>query len=467
MRQATEQEWAEEGFSGAELGDKRLTARLVQLAGVLGEKPQGSLPDASGEPATLKAAYRFFDNEGVTPEGMLQSHIEATYRRMVSVKVVLAVQDTTFLDWSAHPETEGLGPLTSATTQGLVAHSTLAISEEHVPLGVLAQQVWARDAEGLAQMKSRKQRPIAEKESQKWLKSLEAVEAARQACPDTHFVSVGDREADIYDLFRVERSVGVDLLVRAAMDRRVEAEEGYLWAALAATPVVAVTEVTVSPRNGQAGRTASLAVHWREISLRPSQNRGKEKLPLVKVWAVWAIETAPPPNLPAVEWLLLTTVPVQTAQDALQRLAWYACRWGIEVWHKVLKSGCRIEARQLETADRLKRCLTLYAVIAWRVLYATMLSRATPQLSCLALLNEPEWQALYCAIHHTTILPPTPPALNQAVRWIAQLGGFQNRKGDGHPGVTVIWKGFQHLSDLTYMYLVFRPLSSFKDVGND
>jgi hypothetical protein len=467
MRQVTEQEWAEEEFSAAELGDKRLTARLVQLAGVLGEKPQGSLPDASGEPATLKAAYRFFDNEGVTPEGMLQSHIEATYRRMASVKVVLAVQDTTFLDWSAHPDTEGLGPLGNANQQGLVAHSTLAISEEHVPLGVLAQQVWARDAEALAQMKSRRQRPIAEKESQKWLKSLEAVEAARQACPGTRFVSVGDREADIYDLFLVERSVGVDLLVRAAMDRRVEAEEGYLWAALEATPVVAVTEVTVSPRNGQAGRTASLAVHWREISLRPSRNRGKEKLPLVKVWAVWAIETAPPANLPAVEWLLLTTVPVQNAQDALQRLAWYTCRWGIEVWHKVLKSGCRIEARQLETADRLKRCLTLYAVIAWRVLYATMLSRSTPQLSCLALLNEPEWQALYCAINHTTILPPTPPALNQTVRWIAQLGGFQNRKGDGHPGVTVIWKGFQHLSDLTYMYLVFRPLSPLKDVGND
>jgi hypothetical protein len=201
--------------------------------------------------------------------------------------------------------------------------------------------------------------------------------------------------------------------------------------------------------------------------LRPPRKRAKEKLASVTVWAVWAVEMDPPPNLPAVEWLLLTTVPVQTTADALQRLAWYACRWGIEVWHKVLKSGCRIEARQLETADRLKRCLTLYAVIAWRVLYATMLSRSVPEASCLALLNEPEWQALYCAIHHTTILPPVPPTLHQAVRWIAQLGGFQNRKRDGHPGVTVIWKGFQHLSDLTYMYLVFRPQSPLKDVGND
>jgi hypothetical protein len=467
LRREIEQTWAEEEFGEADLGDERLNARLVQLAGILGEKPQYSLPDASGEPATLKAANRYFDNEQVTPEGMLHSHIEATYRRMASLKLVLAVQDTTYLDWTAHADTEGLGPLASANRQGLLAHSTVAFSEERVPLGVLAQQVWARDAETFAQLKDHKQRAIEDKESYKWLQSLAAVEAARKACPDTQFVSVGDREADIYDLFIAERSPGVDLLVRAAENRRVESEERYLWAAVEASPVVASAEVKVPPRNGQAGRTAQLAIRWREITLRPPRKRAKEKLAQVTVWAVWAVETDPPPNLPAVEWLLLTTVPVQTTQDALQRLAWYACRWGIEVWHKVLKSGCRIEARQLETADRLKRCLTLYAVIAWRVLYATMLSRAVPDASCLALLNEPEWQALYCAIHHTTILPPTPPTLHQAVRWIAQLGGFQNRKRDGHPGVTVIWKGFQHLSDLTYMYLVFRPQPLLKDVGND
>lgn len=467
MSNESEQEWAEGEFGASELGDKRLTARLVQLASVLGEQPQSSLPDASKKPATLKAAYRFFDNEGVTPEGMLHSHIEATYRRMGSLKLVLAVQDTTYLDWTTHTDTTGLGPLVSPSQQGLLAHSTLAISEERVPLGILAQQVWARDPESFAQLKDHKQRPIEEKESNKWLKSLEAVEAAHQACPETQFVSVGDREADIYDLFMVPRSAGVDLLVRASENRRVEAEEGYLWAAMEATPVVATTEIRVPPRKGQAARTAHLSIHWRKVCLRPPSKRAKEKLPWVTVWAVWAIETDPPPKLPAVEWLLLTTVPVHTTQEALQCLNWYACRWGIEVWHKVLKSGCRIEARQLETAERLKRCLALYAVIAWRVLYATMGSRNAPDVSCLALLNEAEWQALYCAIHNTTILPPTPPSLNQAVRWIAQLGGFQNRKGDGHPGVTVIWKGFMHLSDLTHMYLVFRPRLLIKDVGND
>jgi hypothetical protein len=465
--QQVEKDWAVEEFSEAELGDKRLTARLVQLASVLGEKPQSSLPDASGESATLKAAYRFFDNDGVVPEAILHSHVEASYRRMSSVDLVLAVQDTTYLDWTSHPATKNLGPLVSANQQGLVAHSTLAISAERVPLGVLQQKVWARDANTYAKLVDHKQRPIEEKESYKWLESLAAVEAARQACPNTHFVSVGDREADVYDLFIVERSVGVDLLVRAMENRRVESAERYLWAALEATPTAAHTEVNVPTRKGQVARTASLDIHWREITLRPPLSRAKEKLSQVTVWAVWAIETTPPANVPVVEWLLLTTVPVRTTHDALQRLDWYACRWGIEVWHKVLKSGCSIEKRQLETADRLKRCLALYAVIAWRVLYAVMVSRVAPDLPCVALLNDAEWQALYCAIHSTTILPAAPPSLSQAVRWIAQLGGFQNRKNDGNPGVTVIWKGFQHLSDLTAMYIIFRPQPHFKNVGND
>jgi hypothetical protein len=462
-----DQTWAEEEFSDAELGDKRLTARLVQLAGVLGEQPYSSLPDASKEPSTLKAAYRFFDNDGVTPDKILQSHVEATERRMKSLKLVLAVQDTTYLDWTSHPSTKDLGPLVTENRQGMLAHSTLAISEERVPLGVLAQKVWTRDPESFAKLKDHKTRSIEEKESHKWLESLSAVEIARKACPETHFVSIGDREADIYDLFLAKRSDGVDLLIRAATDRRVEAEERYLWAAVEAAPVVATTKINIPARNGQKARTVNLEIRWRETILRPPLSRAKEKLAQVTVWAVLATEITPDPNLPMVEWLLLTTIPVQNAQDALKCLEWYSCRWGIETWHKVLKSGCRIEARQLETADRLKRCLTLYSVIAWRVLYATMLSRAVPDLPCSVLLDEPEWQALYCTIHKSTILPLAPPSLGQAVRWVAQLGGFQNRKNDGHPGVTVIWKGFQHLSDLTTMYLIFRPKSPSKDVGND
>ena len=194
-----------------------------------------------------------------------------------------------------------------------------------------------------------------------------------------------------------------------------------------------------------------------EVTLRPPNSRDKEKLPNVTIWAVWAIEPHPPAGVEPIEWLLLTTVPITTTDEALERLAWYAARWGIEVWHKVLKSGCRIEDRQLETAERLIRCLTLYSVIAWRILYATMLARAVPDVPCTVLLDADEWQGLYCRIHRVALAPAKPPSLRPAVRWIAQLGGFPGRKRDGEPGVTVLWKGFQHLVDLTAMYRIMRP----------
>jgi len=451
--------WAEDEFGEADLGDVRRNARLVQLATVLGAQPSASLPDATDDPATLKAAYRFFDNDYVRAEAMLASHVQSTTRRMQAVPLVLAVQDTTYLDWTDHPATDGLGPLAAPSHQGLLAHTTLALSPERVPLGLLQQQVWARDKD-VRRHQDHKQRPIAEKESQKWLTSLDAVIVARAECPATQFVSVGDREADVYDLFLVARPSGVDLLVRAAQDRKADHPERYLWAALASVAVAATVSVHIGARAGQPARDATVQVRWRQITLRPPNSRASEKLPNITVWAVWAIEPHPPPGVEPIEWLLLTTVPVGTVDDALERLAWYAARWGIEVWHKVLKSGCRIEDRQLETAERLIRCLTLYSVIAWRILYATMLARAVPDVPCSVLLDQDEWQGLFCRIHRVAVAPEQPPTLRQAMRWIGQLGGFQGRKGDGEPGVTVLWKGFQHLVDVTAMYRIMRPAAT-------
>src|SRR5258708_10316469 len=178
--------WAEEEFGEADLGDVRRNARLVQLASVLGAQPSASLPDATDDPASLKAAYRFFDNDYVRAEAVLESHVQSTKRRMQAVERVLAVQDPTYLDWTAHPHTTGLGPLAAPSHQGLLAHTTLALTPQRVPLGLLQHQVWARDPQA-RRNQDHKQRAIDQKESQKWLTSLDAVIAARPACPDTHF----------------------------------------------------------------------------------------------------------------------------------------------------------------------------------------------------------------------------------------------------------------------------------------
>jgi Transposase DNA-binding/Transposase Tn5 dimerisation domain len=449
--------WAVTEFAAAELGDLRRTQRLVELATVLAQRPGASLPEACGDRATLKAAYRFFDNAAIDPQDLLDSHVDATLTRLAAVPLVLAVQDTTELDWTAHPATTGLGPLGHPAHRGLLVHTTMAFTPERVPLGVLAQQVWARDPDAVGKRTTRKQRPIAEKESQKWLTSVAAVLAARVECPQTRFVSVGDREADVYDLLVRERPAGVDLLVRAAWDRCVTHPERYVWATVAAQPVEATYTVHVPRRGAQPARTAILAVRWCPLTLCPPRHRKRERLPAVRLWAVQALEEAPPAGTAPIEWLLLTTCAVHTTAEALTRVDWYACRWGVEVWHRILKSGCRIEARQLETAERLQRCLPLYSVIAWRIFYATMLSRAVPEAPCTVLLDLEEWQALYCVIHRTPTPPELPPSLRQAVHWIAHLGGFLARRGDGEPGATVLWKGFQHLTDLTTMYCIMRP----------
>lgn len=183
-------------------------------------------------------------------------------------------------------------------------------------------------------------------------------------------------------------------------------------------------------------------------------------------------EPQPPAEVEPLDWKLLTSVPVISAEDALERLEWYAARWGIERWHFILKSGCRIEMRQLESAERLQRLFTVYAVIAWRIFYATLLARLVPDIACTAVLQDDEWEALYCRIHHAPVPPATPPPLREVVRWIARLGGFLGRTGDGEPGSKTLWQGFQELIPMTEMYRIMKPhlkpgLSPPKNVGND
>ena len=435
--------WAAAELGAARLGDARRTARLVRLAAAVGAQPSASLPQACGDVAGAKAAYRFLANDGVDAQEIVACHVGATHRRAAAVEVVLAVQDTTFVAWPGG----GAG--------GLVVHTTLALTPERVPLGLLAQDAWTRaaDAPGRA---SRKDRPVDAKESRKWLDSLAAVAVARATCPGTAFVSVGDREADVYDLFVAPRPDGVDLLVRAAQDRGLAEPERRLWAAVAAAPVAARVPVAVPRRPGQPARAAVLTVRHRAVTLRPPVRRASERLPLAPVWAVLAREEDPPAGAPPLEWLLLTTVPVATADDARTRVDWYACRWGIEVFHRVLKTGCRLEAKQLGAPERLERCLALYSVVAWRVLYTTMLARDLPDAPCTVLLAPDEWQALYCFTHRIPTPPADPPPLHQAVRWIGQLGGFLGRRHDGHPGPMTLWRGVHRLHDLTAMYALMK-----------
>lgn len=448
-----QEDWAEDELGLVQLGDKRLTSRLVTLARSLARTPDYSLPQALPNWGDLKAAYRFFDNPKSVPEHILAGHVDATWSRARAFPIVLAVQDTTYIDWTDHAATAGLGALGNHWGRGVVCHTTIAVTPQRLPLGLLTQRNWVRDEATFGALTPHKKRAIKAKESSKWLESVEALAVAREAAPDTTFISVGDREADVYELFAMERAAGVEILVRAAHNRTVDSAHRLLWETLQASSVLGTVEICVPRHAGEPARTCTLTLRSMLITLKPP--KGRAHLGKVEVWAVLATELSPIKGEP-IEWLLLTTVPTNSADDAIERVHWYTCRWTIEVWHRVLKSGCRIESRQLETVERLAVALTLYSIIAWRVLYATMLARHEPDLPCTVLLSKEEWQALYCNIHRVPEPPTAPPTMAQAVLWIARLGGFLARNSDGPPGPQVLWRGFQHLPHITDMFLIMR-----------
>lgn len=452
---ATTQDWAFAEFGAAQLGDTRRDARLVELARQLGERPESSLPQALEDAASLKAAYRFFDNADIAHEKILAPHVASSIKRMRDQELVLAVHDTTFIDYSSHPHTEGLGPLHAKGGWGMICHGTLAFTPQHLPLGVLGLRLWAREVDK-PKRSSRRARAIEDKESHKWIDGLNAAAHAAVQLPGTRVVSVADRESDVYEFLLRANTLGIDVLTRASWDRNVEGPDRHLFAALAAAPLIARKKLRLPARKGQPARTAKLSVRACPLTLKSPLHGSAQGLAPIPLWGVWASEIDPPAGVEPLDWKLLTSVPVTTNDEALERLDWYAARWGIEVWHRVLKSGCCIEKRQLESFERLCKMFAIYAVIAWRIMYATMLARVVPDIACTAILNEDEWQALYCRIHHSPKPPATAPPLRQAVRWIAKLGGFIGRTNDGEPGTQTLWKGFQELIPLTEMYRIMK-----------
>jgi hypothetical protein len=457
--------WAEQEFGRVDFPDARLRPRLLGLAAAFAAQPTAPIPVAlQGNASETKAAYRFFNNPQVDLHTLLHPHYEATAARIAEQPVVLTAQDTTSLNDDAHPATRDLGPINTRAdgAQGLKLHDTLALTPAGVPLGLVDIQVWARDTQQTDQAAQRKQRPITDKESQRWLDSFRRTAAFQRLCPDTRLVSVADREADIYELFQeaTQDRDGPDLLVRAnrATQRRVDNDDNEqtpLWNDLPTRPLLGHCDLAIPGRGGRKARVAELEIRGAAIQLHPPKRL--KGAPALALWAVHAIESKPPAGAEAVEWLLLTTVATVTLEDALERLRWYAVRWNIEVFHRTLKSGCRIEDRRLERAEGLQACLAIDLVVAWRVMWLSKLGRETPDVPCSVFFEEAEWQALHCHHHRSPNPPETPPTLGEAMQMLAKLGGFLGRQCDGNPGATALWRGLARLSDITDTFSIFHP----------
>lgn len=464
--------WTREIVESVELGDERLNQRLYALMEAFAEKPGASIPEACETWNDTHAAYLFFDNKAVEADAITSGAAQTTLSRCRGHQVVLAVQDTTSLDYTSHSKTEGLGPLEATTRRGLFVHSTLAVSDEGVPLGLIDQAVWARDPEDTGKRARRKKLPIEAKESAKWLRSLKQTEE-RLHSAGVEVVTVADREADVYELFALAEEMDSAWVIRARHDRKLKGEEGKLLAKVESAPTYACGTVEVSRSDDRPARQAKLEVRWVQVTLQPPC-RAKEviaqwwaehpdverlappRLEPVTVGVILVTEVDPPAGVEGLRWLLLTNMPVDTLEEVQLCINRYRLRWLAERYHFVLKSGCRIEKLQLEKAERLVRALAVYAVVAWRLLWLTYEARVHPQLPCSLVLHEDAWRLLLAFSSPAGKVASEPPDMRTAVREIAKLGGFLARKHDGEPGVKTIWRGLRRLNDMVLGYRALR-----------
>ena len=459
----------------AEFGDQRLTKRLEKIVEQLGSKPTTSVPAATLGRAEMEAAYRFFDNPKVSPEKILQPHIDATRERIRQSDLVLLVQDTTELDLTRpKQQVDGAGPIECDSRRGAFFHPLVAFDAGGLPLGVAWQKNWARDkieTQLAAQKKEQRRRktPIEEKESIRWIEGIRATREVAEACPQTTCVCVADSEADIYELFaepRMTRHGQAHLLVRACQNRTTTDPQPNWLDAARATPSLFVASVNVSARDAKIegdtrkrretreARIAQVEVRATTVTLRPPY-RPDRKLPEVTVNVVLVEETNAPDGVNPIQWLLITTLPINDLEQVQRIVCYYSIRWQVEIYFRTVKSGCRIENRQFETLDRLLNCLAVYSIIAWKIMYLCRLGRECPDLDCETIFEPSEWKSVYMTVRNEE--PPSAPlSLNAMVRMTAGLGGYVNRHST-QPGPQTLWLGLQRVHDLSTAWDTFGP----------
>lgn len=445
--------WAEEEFGGARLGDERRSRRLVQIASGAAGQVGAALSSVCGKSGP-QAVSRLLNCSETTLESVSRPHLAQTRNRCAGHGRLLAIQDTTVLDFTTRSSVEGLGPVTTAKhSRGLLMHTVLCVSEDRVPLGILGLQVWARDESMRGCAKDRRNRPVEKKESRKWLVGLKQAQSAMPA--DQGLLVVGDRESDIYALFAAPRRDGVELLIRVAHNRAVvdDAECGYVRDALKQASVVGSYDVEIPRQGSRPKRVAKLDVRIARVRLRAPRSAKQDGCESsVEVSLVWALERDAPDSGQALDWTLLTTEVVDSYESAVGMIRCYTARWVIEEFHRVLKSGCRVEQMQFDTVDRLKPAVGILAIVAWRVLHLTKQARSEPESDVGQVASAEEIEVLSRWLRSKGEKHCEIRTLREFNIGVARLGGFLGRKSDGMPGTKTTWQGLKSLETLVQGY---------------
>ncbi len=450
--------WAEQTFGQVRLGDERRRQRAVQIATALAQQPDASLPAQMQDPMALKGAYRFLENPKVSYQALIQPPVEQTRAACRQRKVVLLVQDTTEVDHQHHAKTRGLGPIGNGTHQGYLLQTVLAIDPvSQEVLGIAQQEPFLRQSAPKGE--DYKQRQKRERESQVWER---AVEAIGQPPEGVQWVHVGDRYSDMYGFFWHCLAQQTQFVVRAAQERCVDpaveqpapplkrrkrkADEPatpHLFETIAAWPSCAQRELAIPAQHGQPARTAQLELSYGPLRML-APDKQERHLPALTLWVVRVWEAQPPVGCEPIEWVLWTSVPTQTVEEAWLRVDWYSGRWVVEDFHQGLKTGCRLQERHVQTYEGLVRLLGFLAPLAVRLLQLRAHARQAPQTAASQVLPAPVVQVL---AHHANVAAAELCA-ERAWKTMARLGGYQDRKGDGPPGWKTLWKGWFYVQIL-------------------
>ena len=471
LKSNSSQEWIERELATAQLSDARLKRRLQKLGKQLSKGVGRSIPWVCQDWAATKAAYRFFSNSRVRGEQILASHFQATRERVKRGKEpVLIVHDTTEFSYRrkdmaavgvVSKRTVGKdshGQSVYFTTCGICLHSSLAVTLEGLPLGLTAAKFWSRQSfKGRETKRKAKRAPIEEKESLRWLENLRASTVLlRQS---ERLVHIGDRESDIFDLFAVARQLGTHFLVRTRGDRLADGGPETVTEAVEGIPRRGLYRITVRNRRGEESE-AVLDIRYRRLRIQTAQAK-KKRYPEMKVTVIEAREQQTPTDRDRIDWKLITDLAVNSRRQAVEKVQWYALRWKIEIFHKILKSGCRAEQVRLRTAPRLMNLLAVFCILSWRVFWITMTNRTAPDADPEMVFTELELRILDRLVNTKSNQYPKQHSLSQYLIKLARLGGYLARNGDSPPGNETIWRGLTRLVDVQMGVILANKL-----VGN-
>lgn len=453
--------WFDRELAGCNFADERLNKRLRKLLGQIGSAMGQSIPLVCQDWANTKAAYRFFSNDRVSEADILAGHFQSTRDRTIATDgLVLVLHDTTEFAYqrekseaigitkSINSGRDKAGRLRSHTVCGILMHSSLAVTTEGLPLGLAAVKFWTRKKfKGTAALKKKinpTRVPIEKKESIRWLENLK--QATELLDDPGRCVHIGDRESDIYELFCAAREVGTHFLVRTCVDRLAGDGDHTIADEMDEVAVKGLHRIEVQDSNGELD-DAVLEIRYRRIRVLPPIGKQK-RYPALLLTVIHAEERGTPKNRKKIEWKLITDLPVQSRKGAIEKLEWYALRWKIEVFHKILKSGCKAEEAKLRTAQRLANLISVYCILSWRIFWMTMLNRSAAEASPALALTEAEIGLLDHLVKDKDQKPLQRKTLSHYLTKIARLGGYLARANDPPPGNTVMWRGLSRLTDI-------------------